>query len=78
MGTALPWPRVMYPLDHNSKGQEVTGRGSEVILRSVTFTDVTESERQPGALQMSADLGKYAELPFNNSALKFQVSQLYI
>ena len=72
----VPCPRVMYPLNHEFEGHEVTGRGSDIILKGITFGDVAEMGRPPGALNLEADPSKYAEIPPKDGSLTFNVSSI--
>ena len=64
----------MYPLNHEYQGQEVNGRGSDVTMIDTAISDVTESGRQAGALQLEDDTTKYSEITSLNNILIFKVS----
>ena len=68
----------MYPLNHEYEGHEITGRGNDVILKGgVTFGDISETGRPPGALNLEIDTSQYAEIPQKDGSLTFEVSSLF-
>ena len=64
-------PRVIYPLNHDYQGRDLTGRGSDITFIGVSIGD---TDRPGGALQLVNDESKYAEIKQADDTLRFNVS----